>query len=100
MRANDTHNGKTPTLRDSAADIVLSRTLQHGEKPVKDRLLVAAKDAAEMCGKSLRTWRSWDAGGLVPQPVRISRSTLWSVDELREWVAAGCPRREDWEARR
>ena len=75
-------------------------------EPERDRLsiapvplLVSARTAAPMCGKSLRTWRSWDAGGLIPRPVRIARSTLWRVDELRDWVAAGCPRREEWEAR-
>jgi predicted DNA-binding transcriptional regulator AlpA len=61
-------------------------------------LLVAAKQAATMCGKSLRTWRSWDSAGWIPRPVRIGRSTLWRVDELREWVAAGCPHRSEWEA--
>ena len=67
------------------------------ERP--DPLLVTAKQAAAMCGKSLRTWRTWDAAGWIPRPVRIGRSTLWRVDELQEWVAAGCPRREEWEAR-
>src|SRR5262249_32938033 len=60
-------------------------------------LLVDAKTAATMCGKSLRTWRSWDAAGWIPRPVRIGRSTLWRADELRDWVAAGCPRRADWD---
>jgi predicted DNA-binding transcriptional regulator AlpA len=64
-----------------------------------DTLLVTAKQAASMCGKSLRTWRTWDAAGWIPRPVRIGRSTLWRADELREWVAAGCPRRAEWEAR-
>ncbi len=62
-------------------------------------LLVTAKQAAAMCGKSLRTWRSWDSAGWIPRPVRIGRSTLWRADELREWVVAGCPRRQEWEAR-
>ena len=62
-------------------------------------LLLTARQSASLCGKSLRTWRTWDAGGLIPRPVRIQRSTLWRVDELREWVAAGCPRRDEWEAR-
>lgn len=62
-------------------------------------LLVTARQAAAMCGKSLRTWRTWDAAGWIPRPVRIGRSTLWGADELREWVAAGCPRRAEWEAR-
>lgn len=66
-----------------------------GETP----LLVTAKQAAFMCGKSLRTWRAWDAAGWIPRPVRIGRSTLWRLNELRAWAAAGCPRRAEWEAR-
>lgn len=63
-------------------------------------LLLTARDACKSCGKSLRTWRSWDSAGRIPRPVRIGRSTLWRADELREWVAAGCPRREQWESRK
>jgi len=62
-------------------------------------LLITARVACSMCGKSLRTWRTWDSAGLIPQPVRIGRSTLWRVEELKAWVAAGCPRRAEWEAR-
>jgi predicted DNA-binding transcriptional regulator AlpA len=61
-------------------------------------LLVTARVAAEMCGKSLRTWRTWDTAGRIPRPVRIGRSTLWRIDELRAWVAAACPRRDVWES--
>ena len=63
-------------------------------------LLVTAKQAAQMCGKSLRTWRTWDSAGLIPKPVRIGRSTMWRLDELRRWVEIGCPRRSEWEARK
>jgi prophage regulatory protein len=63
-------------------------------------LLLNATSAAATCGKSLRTWRSWDAAGLIPRPIRIGRSTLWRADELRAWVAAGCPRRQEWERSR
>jgi predicted DNA-binding transcriptional regulator AlpA len=63
-------------------------------------LLLSAKAAAALCGKSLRTWRTWDAAGLIPRPIRIGRSTLWRADELRAWIAAGCPRRSEWEIRR
>ncbi|MGD9721815.1 MAG: helix-turn-helix transcriptional regulator [Pirellulales bacterium] len=62
-------------------------------------LLLTAKQAASACGKSLRTWRTWDAAGRIPRPVRIGRSTLWRADELRRWVLAGCPRRAEWEGR-
>ncbi len=67
--------------------------------PDNGALLLTAQKAAAMCGKSLRTWRSWDAAGWILRPVRIGRSTLWRADELREWVAVGCPRRQEWEAR-
>lgn len=63
------------------------------------KLLMTAKQSASTCGKSLRTWRSWDAAGLIPRPVRIGRSTLWRFHELQDWVAAGCPCRKEWEAR-
>lgn len=65
-----------------------------------ERLLLTASEAAAMCGKSLRTWQMWDASGRVPRPVRIGRSTLWRIYELQSWIAAGCPRRADWEASR
>ncbi len=73
----------------------------HDAQTVPPALLVDAKRAAEMCSKSLRTWRAWDARGLIPRPVRIGgHSTLWRVAELEEWVAAGCPPRAEWEARK
>jgi len=73
-------------------------------EPVPDQvpnpLLLTARQAAAKCGKSLRTWRAWDSAGWIPRPVRIGRSTLWRTAELHEWVAAGCPRRTEWEARK
>jgi predicted DNA-binding transcriptional regulator AlpA len=81
-------------------DIVLSVPTEKAavQTTHSPKLLVSAKEACGMCGKSLRTWRAWDAAGWIPQPVRIGRSTLWRVHELCEWVAAGCPRRQEWEA--
>ncbi len=67
------------------------------DDPLPLRLLISAKQAAKMCGKSLRTWRAWDSAGWIPRPVRIGRSTLWRTDELQAWVEAGCPRRDEWE---
>lgn len=59
-------------------------------------LLVNAATAAKLCGRSLRTWRSWDATGRTPAPVRIGGSILWRLDEIQAWVEAGCPLRKDW----
>ena len=70
-----------------------------GRRPteMETPLLLTARQAAALCGKSLRTWRSGDAAGLIPQPVRIRRCTLWRADELRRWIAAGCPNRQQLE---
>jgi predicted DNA-binding transcriptional regulator AlpA len=62
-------------------------------------LLLTADQIAPMFGKSARTWRNWDIAGLIPRPVRIHRSTYWRLDEISAWIAAGCPRRPQWEAR-
>jgi predicted DNA-binding transcriptional regulator AlpA len=67
--------------------------------PEAETLLLNARLAARICGKSIRTWRAWDSAGWIPRPIRIGRSTLWRADELRAWVAGGCPRRQEWEAR-
>jgi predicted DNA-binding transcriptional regulator AlpA len=62
-------------------------------------LLLTARQAAAVCGRSLRTWRSWDSSGRIPRPIRIGSSTLWRAVELQAWVDAGCPSREEWETR-
>lgn len=89
----------SPASTDSAGATTARRLPSAQEQEVVP-LLVSAKLAAVMCGKSLRTWRTWDAAGWIPRPVRIGRSTLWRADELRDWVAAGCPRRAEWEVRK
>ena len=60
------------------------------------QLLLRAREAAALAGVSLRTWRSWDAAGRVPAPVRIGRTTRWRRHELQQWVVAGCPGRHVW----
>jgi len=77
----------------------LPQTPTTGAIESSGQLLLTARQAAALCGKSLRTWRSWDAAGWIPKPLKIGRSTLWRARELEKWVAAGCPRREEWEKR-
>lgn len=38
--------------------------------------------------------------GRLPEGVRIGRSRRWCPHEIESWLAAGCPRREVWEAMR
>ena len=61
-------------------------------------LLVPAAEAARLCGVSRAFWYSLLSAGRTPVPIRLGRRTLWRVSELKEWVEAGCPARERWEA--
>jgi predicted DNA-binding transcriptional regulator AlpA len=41
------------------------------------------------------------SAGRCPAPLRLSRGCVrWRAGELAEWVAAGCPPRREFEARR
>ena len=63
-----------------------------------ERFLVRARDAAYLCSVSKRHWDRMTASGKNPRPVRLSPGVVgWPPDELREWVHAGCPSREEWE---
>ena len=61
-------------------------------------LLLSAREAAAQCGVSPRTWRTWDIAGKIPCAICVGRSKFWRPEELRAWVAAGCPDRVTWEA--
>ena len=40
-----------------------------------------------------------NASGRVPRPLRLGKSTLWNLAELRSWMDAGSPDRATWEGR-
>lgn len=81
-------------IRRRFADRGLEDWIRATEAPkAKEPLLLSARAAAQMCSKSLRTWRAWDSAGLVPAPIRIGRSTLWRAADLTAWIEAGCPKR-------
>ena len=61
------------------------------------KLLLTGRDAALVCGCSVRVWRTWDLMGFTPKPIHIGKSVFWKYKELDKWIDAGCPKREDWE---
>jgi predicted DNA-binding transcriptional regulator AlpA len=62
-------------------------------------LLLAARQAAALCGVSVATWHRWAAAGRCPAPLRPSPGVVrWRAAELRQWTEAGCPPRREWEA--
>jgi hypothetical protein len=62
-------------------------------------LLVETDQAAAMCGGSPATWFRLKSAGRTPAPVKLGR-VLYRVEDLKLWVALGCPPRKEFEARR
>jgi predicted DNA-binding transcriptional regulator AlpA len=67
---------------------------------VPDALLLPAKQAAALCGVSVRTWWRMQSAAKVPAPVQVNGRPLWRTQELQAWVEAGCPDRKTWESLR
>ena len=76
------------------------RVSQHalfaGQKPPEDKgLLIDNREAAKLLKVSERTlWRMWNEGKM-PQPIHVGRAVRWSYEELKAWVDAGCPTRNE-----
>ena len=71
------------------------------QAPAVEPWLVSAHQAATLCGLSPATWYRLASAGRCPAPLRLSRGCVrWRAEELRDWIAAGCPSRREWEARR
>jgi predicted DNA-binding transcriptional regulator AlpA len=90
-------------VHDSAAhrDATASAALSVEAGRPASALLLTARQAAAMCGVSLATWHRMVSAGRCPAPLRLSRGCVrWRAGELAEWVAAGCPPRREFEARR
>lgn len=57
----------------------------------QEPLLVRAADVARLLQVSTRTlWRQLSAGQ-VPRPVRFGGTVRWRLEEIRKWIAEGCP---------
>lgn len=67
--------------------------------PVEPLALGAAAAAAAI-GVSRRHWLALADSGRAPAGLRLGRRRLWPAEELRAWVAAGCPPRARWDALR
>jgi len=78
--------------------VELAPSPSNGEAvPALEPLLLRACEAARLCGISLPSWWRLVAAAKVPAAIKIGHSTRWRAEELRRWVTAGCPSREEWE---
>lgn len=58
--------------------------------------LVTLAGAASLVGLSRSTFDAWDRAEFSPRPAVLSGRRYWSKDELRAWMAWGCPTRAAW----
>jgi len=68
-----------------------------------DRLLLSAKEAAQLLGVSRSSFYSLLSSGRIgPVGIRFGRSVRWSVEEIRAWILAkdhrtgSLPNRDKW----
>ncbi|SVE35306.1 uncharacterized protein METZ01_LOCUS488160 [marine metagenome] len=61
-------------------------------------VLIPAKQIALILDVSLRTVWRLRAASKLPRSVEIGKSVRWKAEEIAEWIDAGCPCLDDWEA--
>ena len=61
-------------------------------------LTYGRRELALALGISLATLDRLDAGGKVPQAVRIGGRKVWCRETIAEWLRAGAPPRKEWQA--
>lgn len=54
-------------------------------------LLVKAAQIAELMQISPRSLWRLRSGGKIPEPLRIGGAVRWRLDDIKIWIAAGCP---------
>jgi prophage regulatory protein len=82
---------------DPVADVAAPLTTDPAALPP---LLVRRREAARLCGLSPASWDRLSSAGRTPVPIRLGGAVVWRVEELRAWVAAGCPDQQTWTAMR
>jgi hypothetical protein len=61
---------------------------------------VDTDQAAAICGVSPASWFRLKAAGKTPAPVKLGGRVLHRVEDLKLWVALGCPDRKTFEAQK
>jgi predicted DNA-binding transcriptional regulator AlpA len=59
---------------------------------------VSLADVAQLLKVSKVTAGRMKARGELPPEIRLGRLPRWSVAEVEEWIAFGCPNRDRWQA--
>jgi predicted DNA-binding transcriptional regulator AlpA len=61
-------------------------------------LAYSSDGLAKRLSVSRRTVERWNSAGKLPRPIRLGGRLLrWIASEIRDWVLAGMPHRDEWE---
>ena len=91
--AKDARDCQPPEIANAVGNLCAPRPGPVALEP----LAVGIKDLARLLGISVATLERWnDSGELGPAGIKKGGRRLWPLAEVREWVAAGMPRRETW----
>jgi predicted DNA-binding transcriptional regulator AlpA len=59
--------------------------------------LLTLGDLARQLQRSRRAIeRDMQLGRIGPKPIRLGRAVRFSASEVKAWIAASCPRRDEW----
>lgn len=92
------------TRRNEATPMILISSLQRWKrqdllrltgKPISytivEDFLIDAKIAAILCSVSRPMFYKLNQLGMVPEPILAGRTLRWSIQDIVEWIEAGCP---------
>lgn len=69
--------------------------------PNKVNNLLTQSGLARMLGQSRSTIKNWDLQGITPGATCVINGwRYWHREDILEWIRAGCPTRERWDAER
>lgn len=60
--------------------------------------LLSANGLARQLCVSRRTIARLKSAGKLPRALRIGGSVRWRSEDIAQWIEAGCPDRQEWEA--
>jgi predicted DNA-binding transcriptional regulator AlpA len=77
----------------------VASALEINAPPEGAPILVDASGVARLLSIGRSQVFRLNSAGRLPMPIRKlgARCPRWRVDELRDWVAAGCPDRATWQ---
>ncbi len=76
-----------------------SKPAELGELPPLTPLLVDIRQLAVLLTRSETCLHRDDAAGRLPKALRIGGAKRWRLSDVQAWVAMGCPKRSEFEAR-